>query len=174
MGVFPLFAPDPLPNSDVVDRAARDDAVIMLRRFANGQITSDFFQDEAPVTADAAVHAIWDTAWLYYDDLKEHKLIGRHRLHSDAKRAWMRWMIFLDTDLLYEWPPIRHPGNQPCVSGREGMIGWVRGLFGVQARQSNAEGFMAAGHYPVWPFIKASDYKTALATPRRLAAKKSK
>ncbi|WP_299685815.1 hypothetical protein [uncultured Tateyamaria sp.] len=166
------FTPDPIPNSDVADRDARNKAALLLRRFAVGRITNDEFEDGAPTTADPAVAAIWDTAWVYYSDLREHRLRGPDRLHPDAKRAWVRWILFLDSDLPYRWPAIRHPGNDPEAGRRCDLLAWLIGSLSRVSATPEQERFTNSGHYPVWPFSSVRDYKAALRNPKRLACQK--
>ena len=159
-------------NAQVVDRAARDKAALLLRRFAAGRLTNDDFEDGMPMTHDPAIRAIWDTAWLYYSDMKPHALTGAHRLHPDAKRAWIRWILFLDSDFSYEWPNIRHPGNDPTAKDQETIIALIRWTFGLPSQVVKRKAFDEAGHYPVWPFISQSDHRHVLRNPRRLARKR--
>lgn len=154
-----------------MDRAARDRASTLLRRLANGQFSNDQFEDAMPRSSDPAIYAIFDTAWLYYSDFNEYWLVGSHRLHPDMKRAWIRWILFLDSDLRYEWPPIRHPGADPMAQQGGGLISTVLGLFG-KGQPDAASVFDTAGRYPVWSFISAKDYRQALRSPRRLAGRK--
>ena len=124
-----------------------------------------------PRSGDPAIYAIFDTARLYYSDLNEHRLSGSRRLHPDMKRARMRWILFLDSDLRYEWPPIQHPGADPTAQRDGGLLSLVLGFFG-KGQSEAATVFDAAGHYPVWPFISANDYREVLLNPRRLAGRK--
>ena len=61
-----------------VDRPARDTVSQLLRNFVSGKISNDAFEDAQPTTHDLAIDAIWHTAWVFYDDFNEHRLIGRH------------------------------------------------------------------------------------------------
>ena len=121
-----------------------------------------------PLTADPAVAAIWDTAWAYYSDMREHRLRGPDRLHPDTKRAWIRWILFLDSDLQYEWPAIRHPGNDPEAQ-RSDMWAWLTSALKKDSAKPFEQRFTKSGHYPVWPFFSAREYRLALRNPKRLA-----
>jgi hypothetical protein len=150
-----------------VDYVSRKEAAQLFRNFISGKISNDDFADSQPVTHDLAVGAIWDTAWAFYDDLKEHRLTKQHRLTPDERRTCVRWILFLHSDLLYEWPHLRIPGSDPALRIRSRIgnhFGWP--LFGVS--KVDAENFLNAGHYPVWPFLRVSDYKASLSSPRLL------
>lgn len=166
-----LFESMPSPDRDVVDRVSRDRAALLLRRFAAGQITNDDFDNAIPITADPAIGAIWNTAWLFYSDSTTHALTGRDRLHPDMKRAWVRWILFLDSDIPYEWPQISYPGNDPYALGEARLDSWFRSIFVREDKKNCHREFEQAGHYPVWPFISQKDYRKALRNPRRLRAR---
>ena len=152
-----------------VDLPARKVASQLLRNFVAGHISNDEFEDAQPITNDLAIGAIWDTAWVLYDDLKEHRLIGKYRLPPDQRRACVRWILFLHSDLLYEWPTIYLPGIDPASRTQRSFL---KRLFSVHQdlSEENAAQFLSLGHYPVWPFLRVVDYKNALSKPRLLSA----
>ncbi len=151
----------------IVDRAARDAAAELLRRFINGKVTNDDFEDGEPQTHDPAIPAIWQTCWVFYDDMKEHKLEGGYRLEPDQRRQMARWILFLDSDLPYLWPEIWLPGIDPRPRVKRSLIGRILSFGGLRLAQ--VEEFLATGHYPVWPFASRQDYDFALASPKRLS-----
>lgn len=155
-------------SEDVIDREARDKASQVFRDFISGKSSNDAFADACPRTDDRAVHAIWDTAWLFYDDFKDHHLAGRYGLSPEQKRACVRWILFLHGDLPYVWPDIRFPGADPAARVEQSVFRRLLSLSNTIDPERAAE-FLSAGHYPVWPFQKVSDYKKSLAAPRLLA-----
>ena len=152
---------------DFVDISSRKIASQLLRDFISGKISNDTFEARQPITHDRAIHAIWDTAWVFYHDGKEHRLEGQYRLPPEQRKACVRWILFLQSDLLYEWPDIDLPGIDPASRTQSSFL---RRLFSLHQNLSEKETdtFLSAGHYPVWPFLLVSDYKTALATPKLL------
>lgn len=153
-----------------VDRAARRKAAQTLRDFIAGRIDNFAFEEAEPLTDDPVVGAIWDSCWLLYDDFKRHRLTGRHALSLDTRRQMLRWVLFLDTDLPYLWPNLPFAGWDPRVRVRQsGWRGWLTGGLSL----SVVQGFLAKGHYPVWPFRSVMEFKHALATPRRLSGQRS-
>lgn len=153
----------------MVDRVARARATQLLRNFISGKVTNDEFEDGCPQTQDRAIHAIWETAWVLYDDLSEHRLTGQHRLTTDMRRICVRWLLFLYSDLDYEWPDIRLPGIDPATRIQQSR--WRRLLGFPQAAVTSevADKFLASGHYPVWPFASIKNYRQALLNPRLLS-----
>ncbi len=152
----------------VIDRGARDKASQIFRGLISGKISNNAFADACPGTDDRAVLAIWDTAWLFYNDFKDHHLTGRYRLSPEQRRACVRWNLFLQGDLPYVWPDIRFSGADPAARVEPSVL--RRLLFSSSTIDpERAASFLAAGHYPVWPFQKVADYKQNLTAPRLLA-----
>lgn len=155
----------------MIDRKARDEAAVMLRRFIGGQITNDDFVDRYPVSSDPAIAAFASAIWPYYSDTHQHSMIGKYRLSGSERRRIVPWILFLDSDRDYVWPAIDYPSVDPRTRIRKlarlrrlMTLGLSAALNGAQAKA-----FLAAGHYDSWPFARKSDLRHALANPRRLA-----
>lgn len=147
----------------MLDRVARDRTAELLRHLGSARISNDEFEDALPLdTPDSAVLAVQQAAWMLYSDLYEHKLTGRHALSRQAKEAIARWVVFLHSDLPYEWP--RHP-----CEGFVRLFAWLLS-FGRIPRHFD-ERWKRSGDFGVWPFICREDYQCALQHPRLLASK---
>ena len=153
----------------MIDPVARDRAAQLLRDFVSGQISNDQFEDNQPPSADSAIEAIWKTAWVFYNDSYEHRLVDRHRLTADMRRICARWIIFLHSDVEYAWPEIPLPGIDPATRIEEGFWRRLVETGSGSLRPEIAKQFLAAGHYPVWPFSSVKDYREALRKPRLMA-----
>ena len=149
----------------MIDRGARNKLAGALRALASGLITNDEFEDQRlPYSnEDPAIYEVYSNgAWSLYSDLQLYRLRGRHRLDDKTRSAVARWVLFLKTDLPYEWP-ISTPGH--------GMFRLVANLLTVGfANRFFVRKFQAHGDVSVWPFIRRSDYDAALATPVYLSA----
>jgi hypothetical protein len=147
----------------MVDRAARDRVAELLRHLVSGRITNFEFEDALPRNSeDRALKAVfWNGSWLLYDDLLEHKLVGAHALRRGGRREVARWVLFLRSDLPYEWPSalwlFRFPGYLVVLA--------TLGIAGILA----AGWLKRAGDRTVWPFIRRSDYEMELSRPTYLA-----
>lgn len=139
----------------MVDRDARDKMVLLLRRLVTGRITNDEFEVQQPISpADPAVMAIYRGAWCLYSDLHEHRLTGRHRLPREARREVARLILFLKSDLEYEWAP-------PSL-GRE-ILWMVAGLLTLGlARRLYRRRLARQGEVRVWPFLRQEDFERAV------------
>ncbi len=147
------------PRCTVIDRAARTRLGEMLRHRAAGVVTNDQFEDRSPwESGDPAIREIRDAAWQLYSDLREHRLEGADRLTPGGKAAVARCVLFLQTDLEYEYPVM------PRVK--------LLGLFLANLCTLGLVGYVLRRRSPVeefWPFFRRDDLEVAKGTPRLLA-----
>ena len=144
----------------MIDRAGRDALAVQLRRLASGRLTNTQFDDVRLDRADdEALVAIGDAGWSLYDDFFVYRLRGRRALKPETLEAVARCVLFLDSNLPYEWPPRR-----PSIKS----ILLTLFTFGVWLKRDRQR-WQATGPYHVWPFYRESDYQRALENPRRLA-----
>ncbi|ABI59616.1 hypothetical protein [Nitrosomonas eutropha] len=145
----------------MIDREARDRFAQAIRALVAGTITNDQFEDirlPSLNTADPAIAAIYqEGAWHLYSDLEEHRLRGKHALSPKDKSHVARWVLFLKTDLPYEWPELR--GMRFFALGLANLF-----TFGL-ANRFYANWFKQQGEVEVWPFIRQADYAAALERP---------
>jgi hypothetical protein len=154
----------------MIDRTARDTAALLIRRFAAGRLTNDEFDEAFPRSRlDQALSAIEGRAWHLYDDFETHRLTGRHGLTRAGRREIARWVLFLHSEVEYEWPWFNwYRGARRRGSGRALlnllMMGWL------EARMAREEAGMAAfqrtGDFAVWPFFRPPDFEAARRQPR--------
>jgi hypothetical protein len=144
-----------------VDRAARTATCELLRHLVAGQITNDQFADHLPLdSTDPAIHAVRQQAWVLYSDLREHRLVARDRDEGRGRDEVARWIIFLQSDLTYEWPTLSH--------GRWQLLFLADLLSATVVGRLRVARFKKHGDFEVWPFLRESDYRAALANPRYL------
>jgi len=149
----------------MIDRNARNQLAESIRALASGCISNDDFEDmRLPHSnKDAAIYAIYSNgAWFLYSDLEEQWLIGKRRLSKATKAHIARWVLFLKTDLPYEWPV-------PAFMQKLGFLAANLITLGI-ARHTLERRFRANGDIDVWPFIRRSDYEAALRKPAYLYA----
>ena len=164
-----IFLGTPKHDPNCVDVAARKSAATTLRKFMSGQITNDKFEVTMPITSDPSIGAAWESAWLYYSDMQRHKLIGNHRRHPDARKQWSRWILFLDSNLPYQWPEIAEHHNDPHKGPQTGFIQMLRRAFGRKTLTTGQRSQINRAQFAVWPFFSQRDYRQALQHPKRLS-----
>jgi hypothetical protein len=141
----------------MVDRASRDELGRAIRRLVAGLITNDQFTDGQSAglcrSRDLGVQSVRDAAWLLYDDLHEHRLEGRYAIGTAGRRRIAHWILFLKSDLEYEWPNLA--GWRSLVLGLPNLL--TLGIFARLVRWwHDRRGYAAA-----WPFIRTSDLRAA-------------
>jgi hypothetical protein len=141
-----------------IDTTARKKLAESLRHLVSGVITNYEFEDGLPSSHDEAVVAIYEQAWLLYSDFPEHHLNEERRVPDEARPIIARWILFLHSELPYEWPVWRlTPGTLIRDS-----LGWLTS--GRSVREDRAK-FEASGDYDVWPFFRREDFDHAQTEP---------
>mgnify|MGYP005841534497 CR=1 FL=1 len=143
----------------MTDRKARDGYAELLRHFAAGRVLNwdyDDTSDAFTASDDPAVFRVWLAVWPAYSDVSKHHMTGKHRLNRAGRRTVARYVLFLHSDLEYEWP----------VPGR--WRPWLNlltlGVWGLLNPLAAGDGDEA-----VWPFYRRSDLEAEVAKPRLLA-----
>jgi hypothetical protein len=145
----------------MIDREARNTLAEQLRHLVSGLITNDEFSDAVAVkTQDAGVRAVEEQAWFLYSDLSQHKLNGGHALSKSDRRTISRFILFLHSDLEYEW------SKHPCT-GFLRLLAWMVS-FG-QIPKHFDDKWKAQGDYDVYSFLRRGDHEKANANPKLLA-----
>ena len=149
------------PNDVTIDRAGRDRLAECIHQLAAGMVSNREFERKAEfASADDAIRGVFfGGPWVLYDDLRIYRLRGRDRLDPRVRRDAARWVLFLKTDLPYEWPatPFGLLGGIVYVLANVLTLGRV----GRRARRQ----FARHGDIAVWPFVRRADYEAALSRP---------
>jgi hypothetical protein len=162
---------------------------IVLRQLASGQLSNykfeDAYIDDTVGMGDRGAWEIYKFVWMFYDDLYEHRLRAKHRLSPLQRRVFAQCVLFLRSDLPYEWdkrakylwcrqrdkaePGGRVPWWKPDMSVLVGIPVLGLHLLERQYRRGVDSERRTKGRVIVddriWPFRRMSDYKTALKNP---------
>lgn len=136
---------------------------LLLRQLVTGRITNDEFENRQPLgSPDPAVEEVFHLGvWGFYSDTHEHRLTCRYRLPKSARREIARFILFLKSDLSYEWP--RRKLWQELLWMVAGIL--TLGLAGrLYWRRMGAH-----GEVRVWPFLRQEDFERAVRYPCYLA-----
>ena len=132
-------------------------------------ITNDEFEslvlDES--INDRVVGPIISRAWTFYSDLRSQKLDPR--LSQAMRSDVARWILFLQTDLKYGWPP--GPLDRfPIVNWPLNLLtlGWWE-----RRKVRLLHEWEQHGDVSIWPFLQRAELEAACATPRFLAGSPS-
>ena len=134
----------------MVDRISRDKLAETLRQYVSGRITNDTLDDLNINNEDFGVKAIKHASWFLYDDLYEHKAIGRNKIEKENRYNISKWILFLQSDEEYLWP-------RPSIF--DNIISML--TFGLYNNHSKSD-----GHKEAWPFYKTDELNNALKKPK--------
>ena len=148
----------------MIDRVARITLAEQIRHLVAGLTTNDEFEERVldVETADRAYWAVVDQAWYLYSDLYRHKLTGSRALSKNDRRIISTFVLFLHSDLEYEWTEHPCTGVPRIILGIV-SLGWLPKYFD--------ERWKLQGDYEVYPFFRLSDFEKASAHPRLLAGR---
>jgi hypothetical protein len=138
----------------MIDRGARRRLAQELRHFAAGLTTNDQFENRLLDlrSSDRVVSAIIHYSWFLYDDLREYKCRGEDELPANIRGDICRWILFLKSDLEYQWP---WPKPIDSLHAFFGLI--TLGLWTALIRLSRGPSSRAFGDEEVWPFRRSDD-----------------
>ena len=104
--------------------------------------------------------------WGLYDDTRNHRLIKNDKLSDKSLKIIARCILFLQTELEYEWPyfDTRSPITKFSLSELVLCI-LTLGIYYRVKRKELEEAyleFQKFGNYEIWPFLKIEDYESTL------------
>ncbi|WP_426339202.1 hypothetical protein ACN9MZ_23095 [Pseudoduganella sp. S-14] len=148
-----------------IDRHSRNQLAEAIRALASGLITNDEFERKRMPhnMSDPAVNEVFSSgAWCLYSDLKAYRLTGKQKLDGPTRKEIARWVLFLKTDLPYEWP---------VPTFQESFFRFFGNLFTFGRFNRRYQNEIALlGDTEVWPFLRRSDFEAALRDPKYLNA----
>jgi len=148
------------------ERSRRDAVIPLIRAFAAKKLTNDEFEDRydsvldsRPVRQweDPALWAVKTAVWSLYDDLSTHRLEGKYALSNEQKGCLAQCILFLQTDLRYEWKTYCFISLRTLFLNVITLGLWNR--FGVQLGE--------AIDWEIWPFRRSADLEDAKNNPRK-------
>jgi len=145
----------------MVDKDSRKRAVGLLKKAVLGRITNyeceDGFLDLISESKDGVLFAIFRTIREASGE-DERSLSEIFPKGHEMRKRLCRWILFLKSDLEYEWPRERlAPGLRDLYRPN-----WLDEFTGAVSRISRSNtNFFSQGNYSVWPFVRKEDYDTA-------------
>lgn len=165
----------------MVDKQRRKKLAFHLRQLSVGQTTNDdfeygiveemtdgwlpdqYYRSKNAVNDDAIIIPMLELCWGLYDGTRRHKLIGSDKLAPESLKAIAVCILFLHSDLKYEWPPI---DTVPHFSLADLLMAVLTLGYSVKIKRGEMEKnylkWQAAGDFNVWPFFSQADYKKQL------------
>jgi hypothetical protein len=147
----------------VICRDSRDRLALALRRYAAGRITNDDLDAIDVDSGDRGAAAIKHRAWFLYDDLMEHRATAKYLIPREGRRELARWVVFLHSEHEYLWPEFSFIDVLNIPLNLLTLGWWAR------YRSRRYAEFREAGDFPVWPFLRTSEFEAAIRTPKFLS-----
>src|SRR5947207_11921296 len=142
----------------MVEEGSRKHARALLKKVALGKMTNyeceDEFADLLSKSKDPVIFALFRTIRELSGDAEEG-LSKTFCRKGEMRKRLSRWILFLETNLEYEWPKERlAPGLRDFYRPN-----WFDKLLGIDARTNAA--FCSQGEYHVWSFFREDDFHSA-------------
>jgi hypothetical protein len=145
----------------MIDVQARSKLAEASRRLVSGLITNwqydDHLLDDGQVFAseDPALREIYNKGfWLLYDDLRQYRLSGPHRLSEQSRRQAVRCIMFLKSGLPYSWPILSRWAAFLLTCANLLTLGLAGLAYSRWAKRGRDISY--------WPFTTAAQYNEAL------------
>lgn len=165
-----------------IDRRKR--LALHLRHLSTGRLSNDEFEERIMEditygwlpeqyykaieckTDDPVIRPILEFSWCLYNDTYSHKLIGKHKLSNEEIKEIARLILFLHSDLEYEWtyfdltdPNIRFSFND-ILKNIITLGKHYRSI--CLKREEEFELMKKTGDFEIWPFKTIADYEKQL------------
>ena len=139
----------------MIDRVSRDKLAETLRHYVSGRVSNDELDNLDIKSDDLGVKAIKDASWFLYDDLYEHKAVGRNRINKGSRHEISIWIVFLQSEKEYVW-------LKPSV---------VQKLVSILTLGFYKKKCLHKGDKEGWPFFKNKDLESAKKKPKLFRGK---
>ena len=116
-------------------------------------------------TDDKGVRAVENQFWFCYDDLREHKNIGKDKLNEEAENHIKRFILFLKSDNEYEW---KDPKFSNTIKRILNLITF--GIYPKNSKKAETEK-NEIGDDQVWPFFRQTEFEKEINEPKYLNKK---
>ena len=129
-----------------------------LRAYFTGRITNREYEDRIPSDVDSAIDYIeHNFVWPEYDDLKTHYR-NLKDLTPAGKETLKRILLFLYSDLPFEWPP--------AVGDRSKFSNWLTLGRAGRRYEKMKQAFDSYGSEETFPFRNKAELCRELSLPR--------
>ena len=168
----------------MVDTNRRKKLALHLRQLSTRQISNDEFEERVTEdvtygwlpeqyyrakeskTDDLVIRPILEFSWCLYNDTYNHKLTSKHKLSDDQNKEIARFILFLHSDLEYDWtyvdltnPVIRFSFTDILKSII--TLGQHYRDLNLQ-REEEFELMKKTGDFELWPFKTRTEYEQKL------------
>lgn len=138
----------------------------ILDDISDGWLPEQYYRSTYAKTDDPVILPILEVCWGLYDDTRNHKLKGPDQLSAESLKVIARCILFLHTELEYEWPAF--DTKSPIFSFS--LVDFLVCLLTLgqnfrkrrKAQLIAYEAFKKTSDFDYWPFFRKSDYDNHL------------
>lgn len=131
-----------------------------------GWLPEQYYRSQENKTDDRVIRPILEYSWCLYNDAYNHKLTGKHSLSDNQAKDIARFILFLHSDLEYEWTYVDL--TNPII--RFSFTDILKSFFTIGQyyrdmnlkRKEELELMKKAGDFEFWPFKTQKDYELQL------------
>jgi hypothetical protein len=141
----------------MVNRDARRTTARLIQAFADGEITRDTFLASFPAdNSDPVLAGVLEQLWFFWDDFADHRLTGDRSPTPEVRSLVERCVLFLRSELEYEWPAGFMKAPFSLIALRLLRLGSL-----AERRERLEENrIRSLGDIDCWPFIRAGDLQS--------------
>ena len=131
-----------------------------------GWLPEQYYRAKEAEFDDAIIKPMLELSWFLYSDLKEHKLIGKHKLTEKQIKDIARYILFLHSENKYEWKYIDLTNPLMRFSFKDIILSVITLGKHYQNKLNEREKEYAElknnADYEYWPFINRKQYEEEL------------
>jgi hypothetical protein len=138
----------------------------VMNDVTSGWLPEQYYRAKEAKLDDPIIMPMLELCWCLYSDTKRHKLIGGHQLTDDQLRDIARYILFLHSDLEYEWSYLDVTNPLVKFSFKDLLLAIL--TLGqnfrdeINRRKEQVKEIEKTGDTNVWPFFRQQDYDEQL------------
>lgn len=131
-----------------------------------GWLPEQYYRSKEAKSDDPIIRPMLELCWCLYSDLENHTLSGKYQLSDKELKDIARFILFLNSDVEYEWPYFDRINLLIRFSFKDLLftaltLGQHYGVK-LNERKEQYEEFKNTGDHHLWPFINKEQYERQL------------
>jgi hypothetical protein len=147
-----------ITNDDFEERVMDD--------VTNGWLPEQYYRAKEVKSDDPIVMPMLELCWCLYSDTDQYKLKGKHKLTDQQLKDIARYILFLHSDLEYEWPYIDVTNPLIKFSFKDLLLTVLTLGQNIRderkKREQQIKEAESKGDMDIWPFFRQRDYEAQL------------
>jgi len=131
-----------------------------------GWLPEQYHRSKEAKFDDLIIVPMLELCWGLYSDIRNHKLTGNDQLSKDSLKIIARCILFLHSEIEYEWPDFDFTNPLFKFSLKELILTAITfGKYYKDRRLKQKQSYInyqKLGTHEYWPFFKRIDYSELL------------